>query len=142
MNTRLEQISSDVQNLGSPDEVYPALIAHCRAPEHKLGDEWNGALSDIAAEMNCTESQIDEICWFGIEDEPEPTITEQAEKKQQPWSTGDHHAIFGVGDVKFHEHDLTPALKHGEACSKCGCAESDGAMFTTLKGSGICDDCV
>jgi len=27
-------------------------------------------------------------------------------------------------------------------CSKCGSAESDGAMFTTIQGSGICDDCI
>jgi hypothetical protein len=29
-----------------------------------------------------------------------------------------------------------------DGCEKCGVAESQGAMFTTIKGGFICDDCL
>jgi len=125
---KLTQIKVTISGLDL-DSVYAELLSHCRQPETRFGDEWNGALADIAAQRGCSEYQVDGIYWFGIQDTPNPSDTYPA-------------PIFGVGGIKLHEHDTTPPFKHGEVCSKCGCAESDGAMFTTLAGSGICDDCV
>ena len=61
---------------------------------------------------------------------------------------------FGIGGLGRHVEDpIIPTveqMKRVEAaeakmriCKRCGASDLyDGAMFTTIKGSGYCDDCV
>lgn len=60
---------------------------------------------------------------------------------------------FGIGGLGRHEE--TPAIptieqlermkqaqRRARRCRRCGQTELDGAMFTTMPSSGICDDCI
>jgi hypothetical protein len=60
---------------------------------------------------------------------------------------------LGIGGLAtYEEPPMVPSVaaieKHArrletaQRCRRCGQTELDGAMFTTLGGSGICDDCV
>jgi len=63
--------------------------------------------------------------------------------------------IIGIGQLKTYqknEQQVIPSeqalkrhdekIRRAQVCRRCGASELDGAMFTTLAGSGICDDCV
>ena len=52
--------------------------------------------------------------------------------------------VFAIGGIGRGDGAEQPAPwpKGGEVCRKCGASASDGAMFTTIAGSGICDDCI
>lgn len=52
--------------------------------------------------------------------------------------------VFAIGGIGRGDGAEQPAPwpKQGEVCRKCGASASDGAMFTTIAGSGICDDCI
>lgn len=50
---------------------------------------------------------------------------------------------FGIGAIGSEPAGEPNYTKpRGQICRKCGCSEDHGAMFTTIKGSGICDDCI
>ncbi len=52
--------------------------------------------------------------------------------------------IFGIGALNLGDGAEAPARwpQGGQVCKRCGQSEADGAMFTTVAGSGICDDCI
>jgi len=52
--------------------------------------------------------------------------------------------IFAIGGLNSGDgaEVSTAWPKAGKICRSCGSAESDGAMFTTLAGGDLCDDCV
>lgn len=69
-------------------------------------------------------------------------------------------AVHGIGRVPADVDATSEAMAHLEAgeimarrstpaprrpietCGVCGQASEHGAMFTTIAGSGVCDDCI
>jgi len=76
------------------------------------------------------------------------TLLRPTESKSMDIDSG-----LGIGGLAtYEEPPMVPSVaaieKHAarvraaQRCKRCGQTELDGAMFTTIAGSGICDDCI
>jgi hypothetical protein len=74
---------------------------------------------------------------------------------KQETQVEDFQGSFGIGGIGIYQQNETPiipsdetirryeeAVKNATVCKICGCSSLDGAMFTTIRGGDICDDCV
>ena len=72
--------------------------------------------------------------------------------KTTNWKSMDSDSGLGIGGINNDQSmPIIPsaeairrrmeAEKSAKVCRKCGASSLDGAMFTTVVGSGICDDC-
>lgn len=83
-----------------------------------------------------------------------PTRTTPAQPASREWQTMDIDSGLGIGGIGNDQAaPLVPSVEAIERvrkltdtdtiCRKCGASQNfDGAMFTTISGGDICDDCV
>lgn len=65
-------------------------------------------------------------------------------KKRDAGRTEYIEPVFAIGGLNRGDaaEPQTSGPVYGRRCRECGQYESDGAMFTTIRGGDICDDCL
>lgn len=133
--------------------MYKYLIGKCEKTDEPGESERNAGLADIAEIYGCNEQQIDEIYWFGDNEIEEPVAAPETtritweqyndkmnrEYRNHLQQQIEHDQMMRERTRTGYYDNVTESI---ERCEKCGQTANEGAMFTTMKNSGICDDCL
>lgn len=136
---------------GIPQRAYPRIEFRFKHIPwlFERADSRGWIVDDYETEEETRQRPTD-TCEFNLTDAEANTITlwrNPAPGSPTPTPTSPSTSvrpIFAIGGLNLGDGAEVPAPypKIGKTCKRCGSAESDGAMFTTLAGSDICDDCV
>lgn len=141
-----------------PVLVYPRIEFEFHAPKwlmeradstYRPLDEYDDpedALPPNSADFTLTDDDVCAIREWLMSGDGVVAQPQQERAPREHYAGGDTepiepiYAIGGLNRGDGAELPL-PYPKIGRCCRICGAAESDGAMFTTMAGGDICDDC-
>lgn len=151
VTARLDNESAIGKIPGLPNRAYPRIEFLWKTQPwlHERADSSGWIVDDYETDEDL-KNRLPDTCTFNLTAEEAQAITnwrlpapQEPQKPQtQPAQAEYVEPIFGIGCLNVGDgaEVQMPWPKLGRVCSRCGAAESDGAMFTTL-GGNICDDC-
>ena len=119
-----------------PNGTYSASYHYDAAGHHYMAGQGYGFLTEAAAQ------EAIEAAAAAL-----PTQQTEAQTICEP--------VLGIGAIGIYAANEMPVipsieglarlekrLASEQVCKRCGASSLDGAMFTTIAGSGVCDDCI
>ncbi len=121
-------------------QSHEILLAHAEIVSKRVLDDWHGAPANkthaaYLVEREGLSLELQKMCYRrqGFE---EMVVTGDWRRAKKPAKARE------VKPAWMSEYPLLDDLITDTICRVCGSSQSAGAMFTTLRGGDVCDDCV